>query len=42
VVGLLMLGSVVTLLLMAAWSVMPIINDAITPSLAPFVSGRER
>lgn len=41
-IGLLLLGSVVTMLLMSAWSAMPIINDALSPSFAPFVPGRER
>jgi GAF domain-containing protein len=42
VIGLLLLGSVLTLLLMEAWSAMPMINDAINPSLTPFMPGRER
>ena len=42
VVGLILLGSVLTLLLMEAWSAMPMINDAISPSLWPFIPGRER
>ena len=41
-IGLLLLGSVLTLLLIEAWSAMPMINDAISPSLAPFIPGRER
>lgn len=42
VAGLILLGSILTLLLMAAWSTMPLINEALSPSLAPFVPGRER
>jgi hypothetical protein len=42
VIGLLLLGSVLTLLLIEAWSAWPMINDAISPSLPPFISGRER
>jgi GAF domain-containing protein len=42
VVGLTLLGSVLTLLLMAAWSAMPIINDALNSSLAPLVPGQAR
>jgi hypothetical protein len=41
-VGLLLLGSVLTLLLIEAWSALPLINDAVNPSLAPFFPGRER
>lgn len=37
VVGLILLGAMLTLLLMAAWSAMPIINEALSPSLAPFL-----
>jgi hypothetical protein len=41
-IGLILVGSMLTLLLMAAWSAMPIVNEALSPSLAPFVPGRER
>jgi GAF domain-containing protein len=34
-IGLLLLGSVLTLLLIEAWSAMPIINEAMRPLLAP-------
>lgn len=40
VAGLILLGAMLTLLLMAAWSAMPIVNDAMSPALAPFVPGR--
>lgn len=42
VLGLVLMGSVVTLLLMAAWTAMPIVSEAINPSLAPFVPNAER
>jgi GAF domain-containing protein len=38
--GLMLLSWILTLLLVAAWPAMPVINDAISPSLAPFVPGR--
>jgi len=40
VTGLMLLGSIVTLLLMAAWSAMPVISDAINPALLPFLPER--
>lgn len=40
VIGLLLVGSVLTLLLMEAWSAMPIISEAMNPLLGPFIPGR--
>lgn len=39
ITGLMLLGSIVTLLLISAWSSMPVINDAFNPALLPFVPG---
>jgi GAF domain-containing protein len=40
--GFFLFGSIVTLLLMAAWEAMPVINDALNPSPLPFMSGPHR
>ena len=40
--GFALLGSIVMLLLMAAWEAIPVINDAFDPSLLPFMPGRDR
>jgi hypothetical protein len=40
IAGLMLLGSIVTLLLMSAWSAMPVISDAISPSFLPFLPER--
>jgi transcriptional regulator with GAF, ATPase, and Fis domain len=40
--GFILLGSIVTLLLMAAWEGIPVINDALDPSLLPFMPERAR
>jgi GAF domain-containing protein len=39
VFGLVLLGSVVTLLLILAWSAMPVVFEALSPTLAPLVHG---
>lgn len=41
-VSFLVFGSLVTLLLLAAWDVMPFINSALNSSPLPFVSGTQR
>ena len=40
--GFFLFGSIVTLLLVAAWEAMPVINDALNPSILPFMSGPHR
>jgi hypothetical protein len=42
VIGLIVLGSVLTLLLVAAWSVMPVINEAVSPPFSPLAPGPGR
>jgi GAF domain-containing protein len=42
IAGFILLGSIVTLLLVAAWEAIPVINASFDPSLLPFMPGRDR